>query len=60
MSQVVNAVLLPLHAIALQLLAGNASIMGSARSGPWSRLAGWVSIALILACVVALGWSQVK
>ena len=60
MSQVVNAVLLPLHVIALQLLAGNAAIMGPARSGPWSRLAGWVSIALILACVVALGWSQVK
>jgi hypothetical protein len=46
--------------IALQLLAGNAAIMGAARSGPWSRRAGWVSIALILACVVALGWSQVK
>jgi Mn2+/Fe2+ NRAMP family transporter len=60
MSQVVNAVLLPLHVIALQLLAGNAAIMGAARSGPWSRRAGWVSIALILACVGALGWSQVK
>ena len=56
-SQVVNAVLLPLHVIALQLLAGDASIMGAARSGPWSRAAGWVSIALVLACVVALGWS---
>lgn len=57
MSQVVNAVLLPLHVIALQLLAGNASIMGAARQGPWSRAAGWVSIALILACVSALAWS---
>ncbi len=56
-SQVVNAVLLPLHAIALQLLAGDASIMGVSRSGPWSRVAGWGSIALILACVAALGWS---
>jgi len=56
-SQVVNAVLLPLHVIALQLLAGNASIMGTARQGPWSRVMGWVSIALILACVAALGWS---
>ena len=59
-SQVVNAVLLPLHVIALQLLAGNASIMGAARSGKWSRLAGWVSILFILACVVALGWSWLE
>ncbi len=58
-SQVVNAVLLPLHVIALQLLAADASIMGTARSGPWSRLVGWGSILLILACVVALGWSWV-
>ena len=56
-SQVVNAVLLPLHVIALHLLASSASIMGEARSGKWSRLAGWVSILLILACVAALGWS---
>jgi len=56
-SQVVNAVLLPLHVIALQRLAGDASIMGDARQGPWSRAAGWVSIVLILACVAALAWS---
>ena len=56
-SQVVNAVLLPLHVIALQLLAGDTAIMGGARSKPWVRMAGWVSIALILACVGALGWS---
>lgn len=56
-SQVVNAVLLPLHAIALQVLAGNAALMGEARSGRWSRLAGWVSIVLITACVGALAWS---
>ena len=54
MSQVVNAVLLPLHVIALQLLAGNAAIMGTARQGQWSRAAGWGSIALILACIGAL------
>ena len=58
-SQVVNAVLLPLHVIALQLLAGNAAIMGAARSSRWARVAGWMSIALILACVVALGRSWV-
>lgn len=56
-SQVVNAVLLPLHVIALQLLSNDASIMGTARQGPWSRVAGWISIILILACVAALGWS---
>lgn len=56
-SQVVNAVLLPLHLIALQLLAGDASIMTTARMGPWSRAAGWTSIVLVIACVGALGWS---
>jgi Mn2+/Fe2+ NRAMP family transporter len=56
-SQVVNAVLLPLHVIALQRLAGDASIMGDARQGPWSRALGWVSIVLIVACVAALAWS---
>jgi Mn2+/Fe2+ NRAMP family transporter len=56
-SQVVNAVLLPLYLIALQLLAGDASIMTTARTGPWTRAAGWTSIALVLACVAALGRS---
>ena len=59
-SQVVNAVLLPLHVIALQLLGNDASIMGSARSPRWVRAAGWVSIALILACVAALAWSWLQ
>jgi Mn2+/Fe2+ NRAMP family transporter len=53
-SQVVNAVLLPLHVVALQLLASDKSIVGDAVSGFWSRTAGWVSIALIIACVAAL------
>jgi Mn2+/Fe2+ NRAMP family transporter len=56
-SQVVNAVLLPLHAVALQLLSSDASIMGTARSGRVARAGGWISIGLILACVAALGWS---
>jgi Mn2+/Fe2+ NRAMP family transporter len=56
-SQVVNAVLLPLHVIALQLLASDPALMGEARSGLWSRIAGWGSIVLILACVLALAWS---
>lgn len=56
-SQVVNAVLLPLHVIALQLLTSDASIADAARAGPWTRVAGWASIVLIVACVAALGWS---
>ena len=59
-SQVVNAVLLPLHVIALQRLAGDASIMGDAQMGRWSRAAGWVSIVLIIACVMALAWSGIS
>lgn len=57
-SQVVNAVLLPFHVIALQLLASDASIMGDARSGIRTRVGGWVSIALIIACVGALAVSR--
>jgi len=56
-SQVVNAVLLPLHVIALHLLASDPAIMGAARTTRTFRLLGWVSISLILACVAALAWS---
>lgn len=59
-SQVVNAILLPLHVIALQLLAADPAIMGAARTTPAFRLLGWVSIALILACVMALAWSWIS
>ncbi len=58
-SQVVNAVMLPLHVVALQLLARDPAIMGEARSGGWSHAAGWLSLVLILACVGALAWSWV-
>lgn len=57
MSQVVNAVLLPLHVIALQLLTMDPRITGAARPGPWTRAAGWISVVLIVACVAALAWS---
>ncbi|MCV2352473.1 NRAMP family divalent metal transporter [Paucibacter sp. Y2R2-4] len=57
-SQVVNAVLLPLHVIALQLLARDVRVMGEARSGRWAAMAGWVSVALIIACVAALAASE--
>lgn len=53
-SQVVNAVMLPLHVIALQLLARDRAVMGDALSGNKTQIAGWISIALIVACVVAL------
>lgn len=58
-SQVVNAVLLPLHVIALQFLGSDPAIMGTARTGPVARAAGWIGVALILACVVALAWSWI-
>jgi Mn2+/Fe2+ NRAMP family transporter len=58
-SQVVNAVLLPLHVIALQLLARDPEIMGEARSGRASQIAAWLSIALITGCVGALAWSWI-
>ncbi len=53
-SQVVNAVLLPLHAIALYLLASNSNLMGDAAIGLKNRVAVILSIFLILACVAAL------
>ena len=58
-SQVVNAVMLPLHVIALYLLASDTSIMGDARLGAKARVASWVSIALIIACILALARSWV-
>jgi Mn2+/Fe2+ NRAMP family transporter len=56
-SQVVNAVMLPLHVVALQLLARDSAVMGDARSGTASTIAGWASIGLIVMCVGALAWS---
>jgi len=58
-SQVVNAVLLPLHVTALILLARDPAILGEARPRPWMLASAWVSLALILACVGALAWSSI-
>ena len=60
-SQVVNAVLLPLHVVALQLLARDPAAMGQSRTGKWILIAGWVGVALIVACVgaLALSWAGV-
>lgn len=56
-SQVVNAIMLPLHVIALHLLARDSGIMGNSSSSTASRIASSVSIALIIACISALIFS---
>lgn len=56
-SQVVNAVLLPLHVVALQLLAHDRTVTGEARPGRILLMSGWVGVLLIVACVVALAVS---
>ncbi|MFM8727675.1 MAG: divalent metal cation transporter, partial [Planctomycetaceae bacterium] len=53
-SQVVNAVLLPLHAVALLLLARDERTMGSARTGTAVTITGWCFLSLIVACVAAM------
>ena len=58
-SQVVNAVLLPLHVVALQMLVSDPAIVGAAKPGRLSLAAGWVGIALIIACVGALAVSWI-
>ena len=59
-SQVVNAVLLPLHVIALQVLSSDAGLMGDARTPAWARAGGWISIVLIIACIGALAWNWLQ
>jgi len=54
LSQVVNAIMLPLHVIALVLLVRNTDLMGDARAGKTSQILGWISIVLIFACIGAL------
>ena len=58
-SQVVNAVLLPLHVIALQLLATDSTIVGASKSGKLMLRFGWFGVVLIIACIGALGVSWV-
>ena len=58
-SQVVNAVLLPLHAIALQLLASDSTIMGDSKSGKLMLASGWFGVVLIVACIGALAVSWI-
>lgn len=56
-SQVVNAVLLPLHVVALQSLANDPKVMGAARLGKMSIIFGWASVGVIMACVAAMAVS---
>ena len=58
-SQVVNAVLLPLHVVALLLLASDRGVIGEARPGRLSLGAGWVGVGLIITCVGALALSWI-
>ncbi len=58
-SQVVNAVLLPLHVAALQMIAGDHSVMGTFRSGMLSLFWGWFFVALVLICLGALAVSWI-
>lgn len=56
-SQVVNAVLLPLHVAALLALARDPVLMGGACNSRPGTIAGLSSLALVVACVVALAFS---
>ena len=56
-SQVVNAVLLPLHVVALHVLARDPVLMGEARSSRGAMVVEWLGIAVITACVLALAGS---
>lgn len=58
-SQVVNAVLLPLHAIALQMLASDPTIMGESKPGKLMLASGWFGVVLIVACIGALAVSWI-
>jgi Mn2+/Fe2+ NRAMP family transporter len=53
-SQVVNAVMLPLHLMALLLLGSDRTLMGAAVWNRWSLRAGWGSVLLVTACIAAL------
>jgi len=56
-SQVVNAVLLPFHVVALQLLANDPKVVGDKKLSLIATVLGWIGVALILACVFSLAAS---
>lgn len=53
-SQVVNAILLPLHVIALQFLAADRKVMGEATLGKGTLVMGWIGVGVIVVCVGGL------
>lgn len=53
-TQVVNAVLLPLHVVTLQFLAGDPAVAGPLAAGRLARAVGWLGVAAVVACVAAL------
>jgi len=59
-SQVVNAVLLPLHVVALLLLGSDRAVAGDAKPGKIVLVAGWVGVVLIVTCVGALAVSWLR
>jgi len=59
-SQVVNAVVLPLHLVALMLLSADATSMGASRATRWETILGWASVVLVVTCVAALAWSWAR
>jgi Mn2+/Fe2+ NRAMP family transporter len=58
-SQVVNAVLLPLHVVALLLLARGADGAGRPLVSAGMQAAGWLGVAAVVACVAALAASWI-
>lgn len=58
-SQVVNAVLLPLHVVALQMLASDSAVVGGAIPHRLSLAAGWIGVVLIISCIGALAVSWI-
>jgi Mn2+/Fe2+ NRAMP family transporter len=59
-SQVVNAVLLPFHIVALQILASDPKFVGTAKTGRVATILGWVGVALTIACIIALAVSWIS
>ena len=59
-SQVVNAVLLPFHVVALLLLARDYKVVGETKIGSVSAVFGWTGVVLIIACVGALAVSWIS
>ena len=57
-SQVVNAVLLPFHVVALQLLVNDPKVVGTARISKLMNVFGWIGVLLISVCVgsLAVSW----